>query len=70
MRELASESSTQTLARTGHHLAQDLWVVGHDVDGRGADDVRSRVVAIVSSLRVDAMVIVHDGTVWELAMIG
>jgi hypothetical protein len=43
---------------------------GHDVDGRGADDVRSRVAAIVSSLRTDAMVIVHDGAVWELATIG
>jgi hypothetical protein len=40
---------------------------GHDVDERDEDDVRSRAAAIVSGLRADAMVIVHDGTVWELA---
>jgi hypothetical protein len=40
---------------------------GHDVDERDEDDVRSRAAAIASCRRADAMVIVHGGTVWELA---
>jgi hypothetical protein len=39
----------------------------HDVDD---GDVRSRVAAIVSWLKAAAMVITHDGTVWELATVG
>jgi hypothetical protein len=43
---------------------------GHDVDGRGADDVRDRAAAIVSGLRAEDMMIVHDGKGWELATTG
>jgi len=40
---------------------------GHDVDDQDEDDVRSPGAAIVSRLRAKDAVIVHDGTIWELA---
>jgi site-specific DNA recombinase len=53
-------------------LLSQLVEFGPKLGRHEADDgdVRSRVAAVISWLKASAMVIIHDGTVWELATAG